>query len=154
MFRPFKVDYIEGAGVAGVVEEIHIFTTLLGTLDNKAIIIPNSKLTGDNITNYTRKDTRRVDLVFGVSPGEDIDKVKRAITEVLGGDARILKDPSPTVAVQGDRGRGPRVRRPPVGPDEDYWDVFFSANENMKKRFDAEGIRGPVPQREVRLHQA
>jgi len=105
MFRPFKVgDYIEGAGVAGVVEEIHIFTTLLSTLDNKAIIIPNSKLTGDNITNYTRKDKRRVDLVFGVSPGEDIDKVKRAIEEVLGSDAG--------------------------------------------------GIRGPVPQREVHLHQA
>lgn len=154
IFRPFKVgDFIEGAGVAGVVEEIHIFTTLLGTLDNKAIIIPNSKLTGDNITNYTRKDTRRVDLVFGVSPGEDIDKVKRAIAEVLGGDARILKEPSPTVAVQGIAGGVLEFAVRPWVRTEDYWDVFFSVNESMKKRFDAEGIRGPVPQREVRLRQ-
>lgn len=155
LFRPFKVgDYIEGAGVAGVVEEIHIFTTLLGTLDNKAIIIPNSKLTGDNITNYTSKDKRRVDLVFGVAPGSDIDIVKRVIAGVLGSDARILKDPSPTIAVQGIAGGVLEFVVRPWVKTEDYWDVFFNTNENMKKRFDAEGIRGPVPQREVHLHQA
>ncbi len=155
LFRPFKVgDYIEGAGVAGVVEEIRIFTTQLGTPDNKAIIIPNSKLTGDNITNYTRKDKRRVDLVFGVAPGNDIDKVKRALAEVLGSDARILKDPVPTVAVQGIAGGVLEFAVRPWVRTEDYWNVFFDTNENVKKRFDAEEIRGPVPQREVHLHQA
>ena len=102
IFRPFKVgDYIEGAGVAGIVEEIHIFSTLLNSMDNKAIIVPNAKLTGDNITNYTMKEKRRVDLVFSVSYGEEVERVKRAIARVLGSDARILKDPPSTVAVLG-----------------------------------------------------
>lgn len=155
IFRPFKVgDYIEGAGVAGVVEEIHIFHTLLGTLDNKAIIVPNAKLTGDNITNYTMKENRRVDLVFSVSYGEDIEKVKHVVAGVLGSDARVLKDPPPTIAVLGiDIGTVNFAVRPWVRT-EDYWDVFFSTNENMKKRFDAEGIHTPVPRRDVHLHQA
>jgi len=155
VFRPFKVgDFIEGAGVAGIVEEIRIFTTLLSTPDNKAIIIPNSKLTGDNITNYTRKERRRVDLVFGVAPGNDIDLVKRAIRDVLASDPRILKDPAPAVAVQGIAGGVMEFAVRPWVKTEDYWDVFFAANENVKKRFDAEGVRGPVPQREVLLRQA
>ncbi len=155
VFRPFKVgDYIEGAGVAGLVEEIRIFTTTLSTLDNKAIIIPNSKLTGDNITNYTSKDNRRVDLVFGVSPGNDIDAVKRAVLGVLEADARVLKDPAPTVAVQGIAGGVMEIAVRPWVKTEDYWEVYFGTNENVKKRFDADGIRGPVPQREVLLHQA
>jgi len=84
---------VGGGGKMGslrVVEEIHIFNTMLGTLDNKAIIVPNAKLTGDNITNYTRKEKRRVDLVFLVGYGEDTGKVKRVIAEVLAGDIRIL----------------------------------------------------------------
>jgi small conductance mechanosensitive channel len=155
IFRPFKVgDFIEGAGVAGVVEEIHIFNTMLSTLDNKAIIIPNAKLTGDNITNYTRKEKRRVDLVFLVGYGEDIGRVKRVIAEVLGGDARILKDPPPNVAVLGIRDGGVEFAVRPWVRTEDYWDVFSDTNENIKKRFDAEEIRIPVPQRDVHLHQA
>jgi small conductance mechanosensitive channel len=110
IFRPFKLgDYIAGAGVEGIVEEIHIFSTQLATFDNKAIIIPNAKLTGDNITNYTRKENRRVDLVFAVGYGEDIEKVKRAIGAELAGDARVLKDPPATVAVQGIRGPVPQL---------------------------------------------
>jgi small conductance mechanosensitive channel len=155
IFRPFKVgDYIEGAGVGGIVEEIHIFNTLLGTLDNKAIIVPNAKLTGDNITNYTMKEKRRVDLVFGVSYGEEIEKVKRVIAGVLGSDARILKDPSPTVAVLGIEGGSVTFAVRPWVRTEDYWDVYFNTNENMKKQFDAEGIQIPVPRRDVHLHQA
>jgi len=154
IFRPFKVgDYIEGAGVAGTVEEIHIFSTLLGTLDNKAIIVPNAKLTGDNITNYTMKEKRRVDLVFGVSYGEEIEKVKRVITGVLESDARILKDPSPTVAVLGIEGGSVTFAVRPWVRTEEYWDVYFSTNENIKKQFDAEGIQTPVPRRDVHLHQ-
>jgi len=155
IFRPFKVgDYIEGAGVGGIVEEIHIFNTLLGTLDNKAIIVPNAKLTGDNITNYTMKEKRRVDLVFGVSYGEEIEKVKRVIAGVLESDARILKDPSPTVAVLGIEGGSVTFAVRPWVRTEDYWDVYFNTNENMKKQFDAEGIQIPVPRRDVHLHQA
>jgi small conductance mechanosensitive channel len=155
IFRPFKVgDYIEGAGVGGVVEEIHIFNTLLATLDNKTIIVPNAKLTGDNITNYTRKEIRRIDLEFSVGYGEDIDKVKRVVAGVLGSDARILKDPPPTVAVLGIGGGAVNFAVRPWVRTVEYWDVYFGTNENMKKRFDAEGIRIPVPRRDVHLHQA
>jgi small conductance mechanosensitive channel len=155
VFRPFKVgDYIEGAGVGGIVEEIRIFSTVLVTLDNKAIIVPNAKLTGDNITNYTMKEKRRVDLAFGVSYGEDIGKVKRVIAGVLESDARILTDPPPTVAVLGIEGGSVTFAVRPWVRTEDYWDVYFDTNENMKKRFDAEGIQIPVPRRDVRLHPA
>ncbi len=155
IFRPFKVgDYIQGAGVEGVVEEIRIFSTLLVTLDNKVVISPNAKLPGDNITNFTGKENRRVDLAFAVSYGEDIDKVKRVVSGVLGKDARILKDPAPTVAVAGIEGGAVSFAVRPWVRTADYWDVLFDTNENVKKRFDAEGIRMPVPQRDVHVHQA
>jgi len=155
IFRPFRVgDFIEGAGVSGVVEEISIFTTQLRTVDNKTIIIPNAKITGDNITNYTRKENRRVDLVVGVSYRDDIGNVKRVIADVLNGDARVLKDPAPTVAVLelGESSVNFAVR--PWVKTADYWDVYFDTTENLKKRFDAEGIQIPFPQRDVHIHQA
>ena len=144
IFRPFKVgDYIEGAGVAGVVEEIHIFTTLLGTPDNKAIIIPNSKLTGDNITNYTRKDKRRIDLVFACRPGNDIDKVKRAISEVLGDDAADPEGSSSHRRRPGRRGGRPRVRRPPVGQDGGVLERLFRHQREHEKAVRRRGDPGP-----------
>jgi len=155
IFRPFQVgDFIDGAGVMGIVEEIQIFTTQLRTLDNKTIIIPNAKITGDNITNYTRKETRRVDLVIGVSYREDIEKVKSVVADVLNGDERILKDPAPTIGVLelGDSSVNFAVR--PWVKTGDYWDVYFDTTEKIKKRFDAEGISIPFPQRDVHLYQA
>ena len=87
IFRPFKVgDYIEGAGVAGTVETIHIFTTQLLTPDNKTVIIPNASLTAGNITNYSAKGTRRVDFVFGIGYGDDIDKAKKIMADILAKD--------------------------------------------------------------------
>jgi len=155
IFRPFKVgDYIEGAGVAGNVEEINIFTTLLCTPDNKAIIVPNAKLTGDNIVNYTRKDRRRIDLVFSVSAGNDIDQVKRSIAEVLGNEPRILKDPPPAVAVQSVAGGAIEFAVRPWVKTADYADVSSDLTGNMKRRFDADRIAGPVPRQDVRLLQA
>jgi len=100
IFRPIKVgDFIEGAGVAGTVEEIQIFTTQLVTPDNKTIIIPNAKLTSDNIINYSTKGTRRADMVFGIGYEDDIDKARDIINDVLSNDERILKDPPSQVAV-------------------------------------------------------
>ena len=96
IFRPFKVgDYVEAAGKAGVVEDIEIFTTTLLTVDNKKVVVPNAKLCADNITNYTAMDTRRVDLVIGVSYDADLKQTRQCIAEVLGADERILKDPPP-----------------------------------------------------------
>jgi small conductance mechanosensitive channel len=155
IFRPFQVgDFIEGAGVSGIVEEMQIFTTQLRTPDNKTIIIPNAKITGDNVTNYTRKDKRRVDLVIGVSYRDEIGKVKGVVADVLNGDERVLKDPAPTIAVLelGDSSVNFAVR--PWVRTEDYWDVYFETTEKIKKRFDAEGISIPFPQRDVHLYQA
>jgi len=154
IFRPFQVgDFVEGGGVMGIVEEIQIFTTQLRTLDNKTIIIPNAKITGDNITNYTKKENRRVDLVIGVSYKEDIEKVKSVVADVLNDDERILKDPAPTIGVLelGDSSVNFAVR--PWVKTGDYWDVYFDTTENIKKRFDAEGISIPFPQRDVHLYQ-
>ncbi len=155
IFRPFQVgDFIEGAGVSGIVEEIHIFTTQLRTPDNKTIIIPNARITGDNITNYTKKETRRVDLVVGVGYGDDIGKVKRVVAEVLDDDERILKEPAPTIAVleMGESSVNFVVR--PWVRTGDYWNVLFDTTEALKRRFDAEGISIPFPQRDVHLIQA
>jgi small conductance mechanosensitive channel len=154
LFRPFKVgDFIEGAGVAGVVEEIQIFVTQLKTLDNKTIIIPNSRITGDNIVNYSAKEVRRIDLVVGVSYKEDIQKVKQVLQDVLSKDGRILKDPAPTVAVLelADSSVNFAVR-PWVKTDE-FWDVYFDTLENVKMRLDEEGIGIPFPQRDVHIYE-
>ncbi len=100
IFKPSKVgEYIEGGGRAGVVEKIGIFTTNLKSPDNKTIIVPNAKMTGDNIVNYSAKEIRRVDIVAGVSYGDDLDKVKKVLIDIPANDARVLKDPAPTVAV-------------------------------------------------------
>ncbi len=154
IFRPFKVgDYIEGAGVAGTVEEIQIFTTQIKTPDNKTIIIPNSKLTSDNITNYSTKETRRVDLVFGISYGDDIDKAKKLIEDLLTKDDRILKDPPPTTGVVELADSSVNFVVRPWVKTGDYWNVYFDITESIKKNFDAEGISIPFPQRDVHIYE-
>lgn len=154
IFRPFKVgDLIEAAGVLGVVEEIQVFTTQLKTPDNKTIIIPNAKLTADNITNFTAKATRRVDLVCGIGYGDDIDKAKKVLADILAQDERILKDPSPTIAVVELADSSVNFVVRPWVKTADYWNVYFDTTENIKKRFDSEGINIPFPQRDVHLYE-
>jgi len=154
IFRPFKVgDFVDAGGVMGTVEDIQIFTTQLKTPDNKTIIVPNSAVTSGSITNFSAKPTRRVDMVFGVSYTDDIDRVKQVISEVLEADDRILKDPAPTIGLAelGDSSVNFAVR--PWANAADYWGVFFDTHERMKKRFDAEGISIPFPQRDVHMYQ-
>jgi small conductance mechanosensitive channel len=154
IFRPFKAgDYIEGAGVAGVVEEIQIFATQLKTPDNKKIIVPNAKMMGDNITNYSAKDTRRVDMVIGVGYGDDLKKVREVLEDILAKDDRILEDPAPTIGVLelGDNSVNFAVR--PWVKKEDYWGAYFDVTETVKRRFDEEGISIPYPQRDVHLYE-
>jgi small conductance mechanosensitive channel len=154
LFRPFKVgDYIEGAGVAGVVEEIQVFVTELTTPDNKAVIIPNSKLTGDNIINYSAKGTRRIDLVVGVSYDADLTRAKDVLNEVVLADDRILKDPAPQIAVSELADSSVNFVVRPWVKSDDYWAVYFDTTENMKRRLDAEGIGIPFPQRDVHMYQ-
>ncbi len=154
IFKPFKVgDYIEGAGVGGVVEEIGIFTMEMKSGDNKKIIVPNAKMLGDNIVNYTAKETRRVDIVAGVSYGDDIDKVKKVLEEILAADERILKDPPPTIGVLALADSSVNFAVRPWVKSTDYWNVFFAIQEQIKKRFDAEGISIPFPQQDVHVHK-
>ncbi len=152
VFKPFRVgDMVEGGGTAGIVEEIEIFTTQLKTPDNKKVIVPNSQMTGGNIVNYSAKDTRRVDMVFGVSYGDDLDKVRKAINDVLSADERVLADPAPRVGIVELADSSVNFVVRPWVKTTDYWDVYFAMHEAMKKRFDAEGISIPFPQRDVHL---
>ena len=154
IFKPFKVgDYVEGAGVAGTVEAIGIFTTELKSPDNKKIIVPNAKITGDNIVNYTAKEMRRLDLVAGVSYGDDLDTVKRVLQDIVEKDERILKDPAPTIGVLELADSSVNFAVRPWVKTADYWDVYFATQESIKKRFDAEGISIPFPQQDVHLHK-
>ena len=153
IFRPFKVgDFIEGAGVSGTVEAIQIFTTQLKTPDNKTIIIPNAKLTADNITNFSTKETRRVDFVVSIGYEDDIDNAKKVITDLLTQDKRILNDPPPTIGVLELADSSVNIVVRPWVKTADYWDVYFDTTENIKKRFDAEGISIPFPQQDVHLY--
>jgi small conductance mechanosensitive channel len=154
IFRPFKIDdYIEGGGVSGVVKAIHIFTTTLTTPDNKRVIVPNSKMMGDNIVNYSAEGTRRVDLTASISYGDSIDKAKAALMDLLAKDPRVLKDPAPFIGVSAMAESSVDFAVRPWVKVEDYWDVFFALNEAIKKRFDAEGLSIPFPQRDVHLYK-
>ena len=154
IFKPFKVgDFIEGGGVAGVVEVIEIFTTQLTSPDNKQIIVPNAQMTGGNIVNYSSKGTRRVDLTAGIGYSDDIDKARGILQGIVDADVRILKDPASTIAVSelGDSSVNFVVR--PWVNTADYWDVYFSMTEAIKKQFDEHGVSIPFPQRDVHLYE-
>lgn len=154
MFRPFKVgDFIAAAGTMGTVEEIQIFNTILNAPDNRREIVPNSKITSDNVTNFSAIERRRIDLVFSISYGDDMKKAKEALMEVLNTDPRILKDPAPVVAVSELADSSVNlVCRPWVKPT-DYWDVRFAVVEQGKLALEKEGITIPFPQRDVHMYK-
>ncbi len=154
VFRPFRVnDYIEGAGMEGTVEEIQILTTKLRTLQNIVAVIPNAKLTNEKITNYSSKPYRRIDMVFGVSYRADIDHVKQVIYEVVRAHPLIVSEPPPMVGVFKLNESSVDFAVRPFVHQMDYWTVWFDLTESLKKRFDAEGIQIPFPQRDVHLIQ-
>ncbi|OUR67326.1 mechanosensitive ion channel protein [Cycloclasticus sp. 46_83_sub15_T18] len=155
IFRPFKQgDFIEGAGVAGVVEEIHIFNTVLRTGDNKTIIIPNASLMNNNIVNYSSKPTRRLDLVIGIGYDDDIKKAKNVLSELMQQEPRILKEPAPTLGLLELADSSVNFAVRPWVNSADYWGVHFDLLENIKLRFDQEGISTPYPQQDIHLHGA
>lgn len=117
------------------------------------IIIPNAKMMGDNIINYSAKETRRVDLDFGVSYGDDIDKVRKSIQDVICADARILKDPEVAVLIKELANSSVVFQLRAWVKGSDYWGVYFDVIEAVKKRFDTEGISIPFPQRDVHVYE-
>jgi small conductance mechanosensitive channel len=154
LFKPFKTgDYIEGGGTAGTVEEIQILTTQLATPDNKTVIVPNAKMLGDNIVNYSSKGTRRVDMVFGIGYGDDIDKAKSILQTIIDGDQRVMSDPEPMIVVSAlaDSSVNLAVRVWTLGSD--YWGFYFDTMEAVKKAFDAENVTIPFPQRDVHFYR-
>jgi small conductance mechanosensitive channel len=154
-FRPFKVgDFVEAGGAVGVVEGIQIFSTQMKTGDNKTIIIPNANITNSNITNYSTKDTRRVDLVFGIGYDDDIKKAKQILEDIVTNDERILKDPAPVVAVSELADSSVNFIVRPWVNAADYWAVYWDLTETVKLVFDKEGISIPYPQQDVHMHQA
>jgi small conductance mechanosensitive channel len=150
IFKPYKVgDYIEAQGEAGTVQSIQIFNTVLNTPDNVKKIIPNGAMSSGSITNYSALETRRLDLVYGISYGDDLEKAKKILAEMAASDERIFKDPEPFVAVKelGDSSVNLLVRV--WCKKEDYWAINFDWQTNVKLRFDKEGLTFPFPQREV-----
>ncbi|HDI3210249.1 small-conductance mechanosensitive channel MscS [Vibrio cholerae] len=153
-FRPFKSgDYVEIGGVAGSVDSIQIFQTVLKSPDNKMVVVPNSAVIGSAITNYSRHETRRVDMVIGVSYKSDLQKTKRVLRETLEKDPRILKDPDMTIGVLtlADSSINFVVR--PWCKTSDYWTVYFDSMQAIKEALDANGIEIPFPQMDVHLNK-
>ena len=152
LFRPFKNgDFIEAAGVSGVVEEISIFTTQIKTGDNKQIIVPNGSITSGAITNYSAKPERRIDLVIGVGYDDDLSKVKKTLEKLVKADKRILKDPAATIAVAELADSSVNLVVRPWVKSEDYWGVRFDLTEAIKVTFDKEGISIPYPQQDLHI---
>lgn len=150
IFRPFtKGDFVEAGGATGVIDNISIFTTTMTTPDNKEVIVPNGSIIGGNITNYSARDTRRVDMVFGCSYDDDIRKAKRILEEIIAADERVLKEPAPVVALSALADSSINFLVRPWTKSADYWAVLWDTTETVKLRFDEEGISIPYPQMDV-----
>jgi small conductance mechanosensitive channel len=152
MFRPFeKDDVVEVAGVTGKVDEVRIFSTILTTPDNKQIIIPNSQVAADTITNYTAKDQRRVDLVFGVGYDDDLKVAREVLTRICAEHPLVLDEPQTSIFVLnlGESSVDFAVR--PWTKTGDYWTVWGDLLENGKAELEAAGCNIPYPQRDVHL---
>ncbi len=152
-FRPYKVgDYIQAGSASGTVLDIQIFSTVLKTPDNKVIVIPNGTIMDGSITNYSEQPTRRVDIVASCGYEDDIDKVKQLLTDIINQDDRVLDEPEPLVALSelADNSINFVVR--PWVNSSDYFPVYYSLLEQIKKRFDKEGISIPYPQRDIHIY--
>ncbi|MCB2155197.1 mechanosensitive ion channel family protein [bacterium] len=144
--------YVEVAGHAGVVKEVHLMATTLTTPDNKRITIPNGGIWGTSIVNYSAMDTRRVDMTVGISYSADIDKAQKIVRQVLDSNAQVLKDPAPTIEVVEMADSSVNLVVRPWVNTADYWAVFFATQKAVKQAFDAEDIEIPFPQ--VVVHKA
>ncbi|HKL30935.1 MAG TPA: mechanosensitive ion channel domain-containing protein [Tangfeifania sp.] len=154
LLKPFKVGhYISAQGHSGTVNEIQIFNTILKTPDNVTIIIPNGGLSTSSMTNYSVEERRRVDFLFGIGYGDDVDKAKAVLKKLIDEDERILQDPAPFIAVKelGDSSVNLVVRV--WAEASNYWGIFFDMHEKVYKTFDKEGINIPFPQMDVHVQK-
>lgn len=153
VFRPFKVgDFIDGPGASGTVKEIQIFHTILTTIDNRIIYVPNASMSSNVVVNYSRQETRRAEWNIGVEYGADYEKVKSVIERIISEDKRILKDPAPFIALGSLSASSVDIKVRVWTKSSDYWDVYFDFNKNVYDTFNKEGIGFPFPQ--LTVHQA
>jgi small conductance mechanosensitive channel len=154
VFRPFRVDdFVDVAGTAGTVQEVGIFSTTMSTPDNVRIIVPNSAIYGQTIKNFSANDTRRVDLVMGIGYGDDIALAVQTLERIMDGDARVLKDPAPVVAVHELADSSVNLVVRPWCKKEDYWALRWDLTRAFKEQLEAAGCNIPFPQRDVHLYQ-
>jgi len=153
IFRPFKIgDFVTTGGVAGVVDEIGLFCVLMHTPDNQRIIIPNSAVFGNTITNTSALPTRRIDLVMGISYDDNIGTAKKIIEDIIAADERILDDPAPVIAVSELADSSVNLVVRPWVKSENYWPTRFDLLETMKVKLEEGGISIPFPQRDVHIY--
>ncbi len=144
IFKPFKVgDFVLTQGEQGTVKEIQIFNTYLHTADNKVIILPNGPVANGNITNFTKAEQRRVDLVFGISYGDNLKTAKDLITKFIDEDDRILKEPAPFIGVETLSNNSVDISVKVWTETTDYWNVYYSLNERVYAEFEKEGLHFP-----------
>lgn len=153
VFKPFKVgDYIDGQNASGTVKEIQIFHTILSTVDNKIIYVPNGSLSSNAIVNYSKQETRRAEWVFGVEYGEDFERVKAVLERIIAADERILQTPAPFIGLGSLSASSVDIKVRVWTKSSDYWDVVFDMNRIVYETFNKEGIGFPFPQ--LTVHQA
>lgn len=154
LFRPFRVgDFIAAQGHEGVVKEIQIFNTVVLTVDNKVVHIPNGILSTGVMTIFTKEETRRVDWTYSIAYGDDYDKAKSALLRICGEDQRILKEPVPFVEISSLNTSSVDLKVRVWVKSADYWPVYFSMNEKVYKELPKEGLHFPFPQVDVHLEQ-
>ena len=151
-FRPFKSgDYVEAGGVAGTVDSISIFNTVLTTPDNRVITVPNGQIYSGTITNYSALETRRIDLVVGISYEDDVARAKELMQSVVDADERILEDPAPQIMLLELADSSVNFAVRPWVATADYWSVRGDVLERIKKALEDNGMSIPYPQRDVHL---
>ncbi len=150
IFKPYQVgDYIQAQGEAGTVSSIQMFNTVLKTPDNRKVIIPNGAISSGTITNFSTEETRRMDLVFGIGYDDDLEKAKNVLKEMADADTRLLTDPAPFIAVKELADSSVNLVVRIWCKKEDYWDIHFDWQNNVKLRFDKENITIPYPHQTV-----
>ncbi len=152
IYEPFKKgDFIEAQGHKGTVKELQIFNTVLNTIDNKVVFIPNGPLSTGTVVNYSTEERRRVDMVFGISYNDDIDKAKSIIDDVLKNQPKVLKDPPYVIGISELASSSVNIELRAWVSTSDIVDMGFYLNETIKKEFDKNGISIPFPQMDVHL---
>ena len=154
VMKPYKLgDFIEAQGYKGVVKEINVFATVLNTVDNKRIIIPNGPLSTDSLTNFSAEPIRRVDWKFGMAYGDKVGDFKKALNDFIQADERILKEPESFIGLSelADSSVNFAVRA--WVKTEDYWSVFFEMNEKVYNKFGDYELNIPFPQMDVHVHK-